>query len=208
MPIICYECHEVGHKSFECPKRASNQVQTIQPKIDMMQEEVNPNARVMVLLQQRECVFYTSANIAGSKQQLLIIVDSGCTNNLILEEVVAQMGWVTMPHPKPYPMGWLFEGHEIRVSRKCMVTFKIGNYRNEVKCDVMAMGICDLLLGRPWQSDHDTCHKGRLNTYTMRMQGCHVRLWPMKSDDPYDYLPMCWKDGRSVHACVQKGKEK
>ena len=30
-PIVCYECNEEGHKSFECPKRASNRLQAAQP---------------------------------------------------------------------------------------------------------------------------------------------------------------------------------
>ena len=99
-------------------------------------------------------------------------------------------------------MGWVLEGHEIRVSHQCVVTFEIGNYRDEVKCDDMDMGICDVLLGRPWQYNRDTCHEGKLNTYTMRMLERHVQLWPIKSDDLYDYLPMFWSEEETNgHAC-------
>ena len=139
---------------------------------------------------QRKRVFYTRANISGSKGQLLVIVDSGCTDNLISEEVVKQMKWQTTPHPQPYAMGWVNEGHEVLVNRQVMVPFEIGTYREEVQCDVFPMGVCDLLLGRPWQYDRDILHEGKINTYTVRMAGKSVRLWPMTSEDPKDYVPI------------------
>ena len=35
------------------------------------------------------------------------LIDSGSQANLILEEVVKQLGLTTKPHNKPYPLGWV-----------------------------------------------------------------------------------------------------
>ena len=34
------------------------------------------------------------------------LIDGGSQANLILEEVVKQLGLETKPHKKPYPLGW------------------------------------------------------------------------------------------------------
>lgn len=69
--------------------------------------------------------------------------------NLISEEVVKQIGWESTLHRKPYYMGWLQEGHEVRVTRQVVVPCKIGTYAKKVRCDIFPVGICDMLLGRP-----------------------------------------------------------
>lgn len=104
-----------------------------------MRKEVNPNVQISMLVNtqskggfQWKRVFYSQANITGSKRQLLVIIDSGCTNNLIYEEVVRQMECESTPHPKPYSMGWVQEGHEVHVSCQAIVPFEIGTYREEV----------------------------------------------------------------------------
>lgn len=174
---------------------------------------MTPNERVMLLAQtqnrevaQRKRVFYTRANITGTKKQLLVIVDSGCTKNLVSEEVVKQMGWQTQPHPKPYSMGWVQEGHEVRLNRQVQVPFEIGTYKEEVRCDVFSMGLCDMLLGRPWQYDRDTHHEGHLHTYTVRLPDRHIRLWPMKSNDIVDYMPMFRDLEGECVKCGEKNK--
>lgn len=43
----------------------------------------------------------------------------------------------------------------------------------------MPMDTCQLLLGRPWQFDHDAVHAGRSNTYTFMHDGRKHVLKPM-----------------------------
>ena len=45
----------------------------------------------------------------------------------------------------------------------CKVSFSIGNYNDDVYCDVVDMD--DNLFGRPWQYDVDAKHSGRSNLY-------------------------------------------
>lgn len=59
------------------------------------------------------------------------------------------------------------------------MTFAVGDYIDKVDCDVVPMDACHLLLGRPWQFDHDAVHAGRSNTYTFMHDGSKYVLKPM-----------------------------
>nr|KYP31836.1 hypothetical protein KK1_047656 [Cajanus cajan] len=48
------------------------------------------------------------------------------------------------------------------------VEFSIGNYQDKVKCDVVPMEACHILLGRPWQFDKKTHHDGLTNKITYK----------------------------------------
>ena len=57
--------------------------------------------------------------------------------------------------------------------------FKIGHYVDEVLCDIMPMDCCNILLGRPWQYDRHAVHDGRLNQYTLWVNGKKQTLLPL-----------------------------
>jgi len=46
------------------------------------------------------------------------------------------------------------------------VKLSVGNYVDDVLCDVVPMEACHVLLGRPWQFDKKTIHDGLTNTIT------------------------------------------
>jgi hypothetical protein len=48
---------------------------------------------------------------------LKFIVDSDSKKNLISVEVIKHMALPTMPHPKPYTIGWLRQGSDLRISQ-------------------------------------------------------------------------------------------
>ena len=47
------------------------------------------------------------------------------------------------------------------------IKFSIGNYKDEVLCDVVPMEACHILLGRPWQFDKKTLHDGLPNEISL-----------------------------------------
>ena len=57
--------------------------------------------------------------------------------------------------------------------------FKIGHYVDEVLCDIMPMDCCHILLGRHWQYDRHDVHDGRLNQYTLWVNGKKQTLLPL-----------------------------
>jgi hypothetical protein len=42
----------------------------------------------------------------------------------------------TIVHPSPYRVLWLQKGHQVNVTKQCLVEFKIGGYKDEILCDV------------------------------------------------------------------------
>ena len=48
----------------------------------------------------------------------------------------------------------------------------------EVLCDIMPMDCCHILLGIPWQYDRQDLHDGRLNQYTICVDGKKQVLLP------------------------------
>jgi hypothetical protein len=100
-----------------------------------------------------------------------VIVDSGRKNNLLSTEMVEKLELETVAHPNPYKVLWLQKGHQVNVTKQCLVEFKIGGYKDEILCDVIPMDVCHLLLGRPCHYDKIMVHYGRKNTYTLGKNG-------------------------------------
>ena len=107
-----------------------------------------------------------------------VIIDSGSIDNLVSIEMVEKLEFDMTVHPMSYKVSWLQKGHQVTVTKQCMVEFKIGGYRDEILCDVILMDVCHVLLGRLWQHDRNVIHDGRINTYTLDKNGkAHMLLW-------------------------------
>ena len=68
-------------------------------------------------------------------------------------------------------MEWLYNSGKLNITHMVRVSFSIGDYMDKVDCDVLPMDACPLLLGRPWQFDHDAVHAGKSNTYIFMHDG-------------------------------------
>jgi hypothetical protein len=112
-----------------------------------------------------------------------VIVDSGSMDNLISTEMVEKLELETTDHPSPYRVSWLQKGHQVTVTKQCLVEFKIGGYNDKILCDVIPMDVFHLLLGRPWQYDRNVIHDGRMNTYTLEKNGRTHMLLPIKDKE-------------------------
>ncbi|GJW74936.1 putative nucleotidyltransferase, ribonuclease H [Tanacetum coccineum] len=124
---------------------------------------------------------YVSGDVGVNLVVCTFVCDSGSYDNLIAAEAVQKLGLKTKNHPKPYKLQWHKKGGEVTVSKRVHVLFSVGNtYTNNVWCDVVPMDACHLLLGRPWEYDHDITHNGRTNTYSFLFGGVKITLMPNK----------------------------
>jgi hypothetical protein len=57
-----------------------------------------------------------------------VIVDSGSMDNLISIEMVEKLELEMTDNPSPYKVSWLQKGHQVTVTKQCLVEFKIGGY--------------------------------------------------------------------------------
>jgi hypothetical protein len=112
-----------------------------------------------------------------------VIVDSGSTDNLVSTEMVEKLELETTDHPNPYKVSWLQKGHQVNVTKQCLVDIKIGGYNDRILCDVIPMDVCHLLLGRPWQYDRNVIHDERKNTYTLERSGRTHMLCPIEDKE-------------------------
>jgi hypothetical protein len=132
-------------------------------------------------LVQRNILFWTACK---TKDRVCkVIVDSGSTYNLISTEMVEKTELETIVHPSPYRVSWLQKGHQVNVTKQCLVEFKIGGCKDEILCDVIPMDVCHVLLGRPWQYERNVIHDGRKNTYTLEKNGRAHILFPIKDKE-------------------------
>jgi hypothetical protein len=194
--VKCFTCGKVGHKSYECPEknkeggethiveaqRRNVEVEDAEGGRSLMMRKVllTPEKEVESLVQ-RNNLFRTACK--NKDRVCKVIVDNGSTYNLISTEMVEKLELETIEHPSPYRVSWLQKGHQVNVTKQCLVEFKIGGYKDEILCDVIPMDVCHLLLGRPWKYDRNVIHDGRKNTYTLEKNGRTHMLLPIKDKE-------------------------
>ena len=87
--------------------------------------------------------------------------------------------------------------------------FKIRYYFDEFLCDIMPMDCCHILLGRPWQYDRHVVHNGRLNQYTLWVNGKKQILRPLiESPDEVSRtaVKFCMVNGKQFEKEVMKNQ--
>ena len=111
-----------------------------------------------------------------------LMIDGGSCTNGISKEMVAALGLSTWRIPEPKHIQWLNSCGMLKATHKVRVPFTVGDYVDEVECDVLPLEVCGLLLGRPWQYDRNVNHAGRANTYSFVHDGKQRTLRPMSDD--------------------------
>jgi len=96
---------------------------------------------------QGEQIFHSRCKVADKKCNL--IIDKGSCTNVAPTEMVSKLNLAIIIHLMLYTLQWLKKGNVVTVSNQTLVPFSIGEYRDEVLCDVLLMDAYHLLLGRP-----------------------------------------------------------
>jgi hypothetical protein len=111
-----------------------------------------------------------------------VIIDSGSTDNLVSIEMLEKLELETTAHLTLYKVSLLQKGHNVMVTKQCLVEFKIQRYRDNILCDVIPMHVCHVLLGIPWNFYRNFIHDGRKNTYTLENNGRTHMLLPIEEN--------------------------
>jgi len=94
-------------------------------------------------------------------------MDNESCSNFCSTRVVEKLNVAMLPHPKPYKLHCLNEDGDIIVKTQVKIQFSIGNYKDEVLCDIVPMNNCHILLGRPWHFERQAIHNGLPNKITL-----------------------------------------
>ncbi|CAA7013689.1 unnamed protein product [Microthlaspi erraticum] len=71
------------------------------------------------------------------------------------------------------------------VKNQVVVPLSIGNYKDEILCDILPMDAGHIILGRPWQSDRRVIHDGFTNRYTLLHEGRKTTLIPLSPQEEH-----------------------
>ncbi|XP_042437074.1 uncharacterized protein LOC122023042 [Zingiber officinale] len=203
----CFKCKGFGYFAVDCPNRRI--ITFIEEEYDEENEETTPiydecdeeedityedHGEALVIRRSlnttyvpddswlRNNIFHTRCTSNGKVCD--IIVDGGSCENVVATTMVEKLQLKTKDHPRPYKLSWLRKGNEVKINKRCLVQFSIGDkYKDEVWCDVIPMDVCHLLLGRPWQFDWKTQHDGFKNTYAFVKDGEKIILGPSRMKD-------------------------
>jgi hypothetical protein len=78
----------------------------------------------------------------------------------------------TIPHPKPYPLGWICDNAKLQVTRRCKLRFDItAHFVDEVELDVIPLDICGIVLGSPYLYDRKAIFHRHENKYHLFKNG-------------------------------------
>ena len=148
--------------------------------LNMQLKQVHGDTCVTADRGQRWNLFQAQCMIKGKACKLM--VDSGSYCNGISKAVVEALGLSTWRIPEPRHVEWVNSCGMIKITHNVRVQFTIGDYVDEVECDVLPLEVCGLLLGRPWQYDRNVTHAGRANTYSLVHDGKQRTLKPMRDE--------------------------
>jgi hypothetical protein len=108
-----------------------------------------------------------------------LIIDSRSFTNAISSDVVQALSLSTWRLHTPLYMQWMNTNGTLKITHKARVKFSVGTYVDTVDCNVAPLSACHLLLGRPWQFNHDATHGGCSNCYSFVHKGIHHVFKPM-----------------------------
>ncbi|GJV35732.1 reverse transcriptase domain-containing protein [Tanacetum coccineum] len=213
-PLRCFKCQGLGHLKRDCPnKQLVAFVDDVEPKYDTENEDASvtlyPDQGEALIVRRvltsvvtppdndttwlRHNIFRTQCTSKG--RVCTVIIDGGSCENMVAKTMVDKLGLPTTDHPDPYQLTWFRKGNLVKVTQRCLVAFSIGNkYKDELRCEVVPMDACHLLLGRPWLYDHQVKHDGFRNTYSFHKDGLHVTLASLNPKDATPEVAPMTKD--------------
>ncbi|RDY00279.1 hypothetical protein CR513_16568, partial [Mucuna pruriens] len=153
---------------------------------------------------QRENIFHSRCLILG--KLCSIIIDDGSSVNVASLRLVEKLSILTFPHPKSCN-----EREELVVDKQMTLAFTLGNYKDEVMCDVVPMEAIHILLGKPWQYDKRVTHDGDTSRFSFEHMGHKIVLKPLSPKEVYeDQIKVKAKreEEKKERVKVEKAKEK
>jgi hypothetical protein len=130
------------------------------------------SSNINVTQQEKERIELFHIRVVSKHTKIYTLFNIGSQANLISKETVNKLKLETIPHPKPYPLGWICDNSKLQVTRRCKLRFSItANFVDEVELDVILLDICGIVLGSPYLYDRKAIFHHHENTYCLFKDG-------------------------------------
>ena len=202
--IVCHKCHHKGHIASRCPQRTlaldveqsilGNEEDQIIDPLDYSGDEDGPHENcdedacvgvVRCVLSttidndhwKRTSIFHTVIQSGDKKCKL--VIDGGSSMNVVSKDAVKLLNLKVEPHPNPFRVTKVND-HTLPVTQRCLVSIQMGDYKDEIYCEVLPMDVAHVLLGCPWLYDLNVTNFGKDNIYSFKYKGKNIILRPAK----------------------------
>ena len=112
-------------------------------------------------------------------------------------ELVKIFNLLTVPHPQPYTIDWMFEGRDIHVIQQCRLSYDIKPFKDEVMCNVALLEFCDVLLGKPYMWKRHAVYESQPRSVIVTLGGQLYRI-------PETAAPATVSQGRKINSHIRK----
>lgn len=81
-----------------------------------------------------------------------MIIESGSSIKVVSQSMGSILKLLIEKHSRPRKIA-LVNDHSVLVTKRSLVKFKIGSYKDSIWCNVIAMKVTHILIGRPYLID-------------------------------------------------------
>jgi hypothetical protein len=130
------------------------------------------NNNINVTRQEKERIELFHIRVVSKHTKIDTLFDIGSQANLISKVTIKKLKLETIPHPNPYPLGWICDNAKLQVTRRCKLRFAItANFIDEVELDVIPLDIYGIVLGSPYLYDRKAIFHHHENKYHLFKNG-------------------------------------
>ena len=203
--IVCHKCHHKGHIASRCHQHAleldvehsslENEEDQIIDHLDYSgdEDDLHEDCDEDVCVGVVRCVLSTTVDndnwkrtsifhtiIQSGDKKCKFVIDGGSSMNVISKDAVKLLNLKIEPHPNPFRVAWVND-YTLFIAQRCLISIQMGDYKDEIYCNVLPMDVAHVLLGRPWLYDINVTNFGKYNIYSFnKYKGKNIILRPAK----------------------------
>jgi hypothetical protein len=129
-----------------------------------VQKEVNLS--ILHHQEEKDMTKLLHVKIQAKKTKIDALFDFGSQDNIIVVDLVSNLGLEVHDHPSPYSLGWVNKDAEIKVKKQCKIKFVvIVDFIDELELNVVPLDVCGVVFGILFMYMRDDIFMHRSNQY-------------------------------------------